>query len=396
MPTHIGIGYSQDPDTQRAAQEAAYIAKQQTQQESIDLAIVFNTIHYNSNEALRTIQNILDDPQTIGCSTAGIILSSGIQMRGIAVLAISSDELKFGIGSVNDISSQDTRTAGNHLAKSALTTLGQYKRLGFLFFADGLLKDLSLMIKGVQEILGTILPIVGAGSSDDFQFRRTYQYYQDKAMYNGAGGLLIGGQLNLGIANRHGWKPLGRPRVVNKVDGHIIKMIDGKKACNIYEEYFGEEVQNNRRSKQRSRMAIMYPLGIYIEGETEYLLRNAIDILNDGSIVCQGEVPEGANAHIMIGNKDSCMQAAVEAATEAKESLQGKKPQIVLIFECFTRHKLLGRDAFQEIQMVKEILGKDIPMLGMYSYGEISPFHPSDHVKKTHLQNESIVILAIG
>ena len=143
-------------------------------------------------------------------------------------------------------------------------------------------------------------------------------------------------------------------------------------------------------------MAILYPLGIYLPEDNEYLLRNAIDILDDGSIVCQGEVPEGSEVHIMLGNKESCKQAARKAALEARESLKGRDPQFVLIFESLARNKLLGRGAFQEIQLIKEILGNKTPLLGMYSYGEIAPFNSLQHIKKTHLQNASIVILAIG
>ena len=251
------------------------------------------------------------------------------------------------------------------------------------------------MIKGLQDVFGTIFPIIGAGSSDDFHFTKTYQYCQDKFLTKGTVGVLIGGQVHLGIGNKHGWKPLGKPRIVDKVDGHIIKTIDGKKASALYEEYFGEEAKA-LRSTQLSHMAILYPLGVYIEDENEYLLRNAIDILNDGSIVCHGEVPEGSEVHLMIGNKDSCKQAAIYAALQAKEALQGKIPKVVIIFESLARHKLLGRGAFKEVQMIKEVLGQEVPIIGMYSYGEISPFHSSKNIHKTHLQNESVVLIALG
>ena len=44
-----------------------------------------------------------------------------------------------------------------------------------------------------------------------------------------------------------------------------------------------------------------------MEEANQYLLRNIIDILEDGSIVCQEGVPEGAEVHLMISNKDSCI-----------------------------------------------------------------------------------------
>ena len=395
MATFIGIGFSQNPNTFLAVREASAQAKTQINQFPSDLAIVFNTIHYNSFEILSSLKETLEDTPVIGCSTAGIILSESITARGVAVLTIQSDEIKFVVGSISNVAGPDTRQAGSLLARNAIADFGPHPRRGFLFFTDGLLKNSAPIIKGMQEVLGTFFPMFGAGSSDDFHFKKTFQYGQGEVMTTGAAGLLIGGQINLSIGSQHGWKPLGRPRIINQTDGHIIKTIDGKKASSLYEEYFGKEIED-LRAQQLGQMAILYPLGIYLEEDNEYLLRNAIDILNDGSIVCQGEVPEGSEVHIMLGNKDSCKQAARNAALEVRESLKGKNPKFVLIFESLARKKLLGRGAFQEIQLIKEILGPKTPLLGMYSYGEIAPFHSLQHIKKTHLQNASIVILAVG
>ena len=133
-----------------------------------------------------------------------------------------------------------------------------------------------------------------------------------------------------------------------------------------------------------------------MEGSNEYLLRNAVDILPDGGIVCQGDVPEESEVHIMIGGKDACKQAAYEAAQEAYESLLGKEAQLVIVIESMSRLKLLGRMAIDEIYRIKEIFGGNVPIIGMYANGEISPFQTLEKVKKPHLQNESIVVLAIG
>lgn len=395
MATHIGIGFSQETNISEAAFRAATQAKELNKQPLVDLVIVFNTIHYNPLETILSIRKVLPQAKVIGCSTAGIILSELIAMRGVGVLAITSDEMKFGISFMSDIETLDLRQAGAIIAKNAINDLGLQRRASFILFFDGLIKNNSPLIKGLHEILGNVFPVFGAGSSDDFHFKKSYQYFQDKTMEGSVVGLLLGGQAKVGYSCKHGWKPLGKPRTVSRVDGHIIKSIDNKKAIGLYEEYFLDEVKNIKLARLE-QLAIRYPLGIYIEDENEYVLRNAVDILSDGSIVCQGEIPEGAEAHIMIGNKESCRQAAVDAATEARAGLQGKQPKLVLIFESLGRHKLQGRSTFKEIQSVKGILGHNTPIFGMYSHGEIAPLKSEDKIRKTYLQNESIIILAIG
>lgn len=395
MATHIGIGFSQDPKTAKAAQQAARQAINQTQQAKIDLVIIFSTIHYNPLEISNIIRQNFNEAKIVGCSTGGIILKEFIAMRGVTIVAISSNEIHFGLGAVENFASDETQQAGVTLARKANIDFQKHQRKAFIFFSDGLNKKSSLLLRGLEEVFGNIFPVLGCGSSDDFHYKKTYQYYQEKVMTDSVCGFLIGGKVTLGFGSQHGWKPLGKPRIIDKVDGNIIKSIDGKPAVHIYEEYFDEEAKNLTSSKLPP-LAIFYPLGIYIEDENKYLLRNALQTLDDGSIVCQGDIPEGAEVHIMIGNKDSCHRAAIEAANEVKKSFSEKQPKLILIFESLARHKVLRRNAFKEIEKIKNILGRDIPLIGIYSYGEIAPINPLKGAGKTHFQNESITIIGIG
>ena len=190
MSTSIGIGFSQNPSPALAAREAATRAKLQTQQPTVDLALIFHTLHYQPSEVLGSVQEILGEAKIIGCTTAGIILSELIEMRGVAVLVVKSDDIHFGVGCVPEMGSQDLRQVGGLLARKAIADLGPVPRQGFVFFTDGLLKNNALIIKGLQEVLGTVFSIVGAGSCDDFHFQKTYQYCQDRIMTDGACGLL--------------------------------------------------------------------------------------------------------------------------------------------------------------------------------------------------------------
>ncbi|MFH1360692.1 MAG: FIST N-terminal domain-containing protein [Candidatus Omnitrophota bacterium] len=394
MSIEIGIGFSQETQTSTAAREAAFQALTQSRQDHIDCAIVFSTVHYNPLETLHTVQRTLNPSRIIGGSTAGILLSESIETQGIAVLALASKDVQFGIGHTRDIRGQDLHIAGNSLARNTVSDFSSSHRSIFLLLSDGLLRDGSLLVKGAQEILGNVFPIIGAGTSDNFRFQETYQYFQDQSMNDSAVGLLMGGHISVGIGSKHGWKPLGKPRFADRTEGSVIKQIDGKRASSLYEEFFGTDL-SDLRSGSFAQKAYLHPLGIYIEGESEYLLRNALEVRPDGSIICQGNVPQGSEVHIMIGNKDFCKRAALEAAQEVKDALLGKTPKLIIIFESFSRNKILRRSAIQEIQMVKEILGTDTPLIGMYTYGEIAPVKSLERFGSAHLLNETITIAGI-
>lgn len=395
MATHIGIGFSSLADPAQAAKEAAAQAKNQLNVATTELVLVFTSISHAVPQVIETITKILQPNKIVGSSTAGLILNDKISPQGVAVMAINSEEIHFTTTMLDNIGGKDMRQMGFQMARDLSAAHKNPGHQILTFFSDGTLTSGSAFSNGAREVLGSATPVVGAISSDNFAFKKTVQFYQDKILSNSLVGLLIGGPITIAIGSKHGWKPLGKPRTIDKVDGCVIKTIDGKPAAMLYENYFGEESKSLKESRLGS-MAILYPMGIYLEEERYYLLRNAIDILDDGSIVCQGEVPEGSEMHLMIGSKDSCKQAALDAALEVREGLSGRQAKLILIIESMTRYKLLGRSSIQEIQIIKDVLGYTTPMIGMYSAGEIAPFQSIDHSKNTHLQNESIVIIALS
>jgi hypothetical protein len=69
------------------------------------------------------------------------------------------------------------------------------------------------------------------------------------------------------------------------------------------------------------------------------------------------------------------------------------------MFNCIAREKLFSQKAKDEIAAVMEIIGRDVPLLGFYTYGEIVPIagESRDSAKiSTRFYNETIVLCAIG
>lgn len=393
MATYTGIGFSQNQNGLKAAQEAADAAKRELHQERIDIAFVFLTAHYDPQEVLPVIAEILDHTKIVGSSTYGLILSETMEKRGIGVMAITSDDVIYETSSIEHLQLQDKRWAGKALAKSSVTDFGQKHRKLFLFFVEGMLEGISGLIDGIKDQFGTTFPLIGAGSSDDLRFESSYQIHKEKVLSHGAVGVLLGGRMQFGISCQHGWTPLGKPRVIDQIDGHIIKTIGGKKAIQLYEEYFGEEAQT-LKAGSFGQINIRYPLGSYVPDINAYLLRNVVNVLDDGSVVCQDKVNEKSEVHLMIGNKETCLQATQKAAQDVKDQLNGEKPDFVLIFESLARYKIMGRAALQELRIIKDILG-NVPLFGMFSYGEIGTLNTTVNRPNSQLQNGSIIILGV-
>lgn|GEM_PF-1195139 len=395
MPTSISIGFSQHPDPQNAALQACVQVKSQLNATETDLILVFASPAYIIPETQAVITRALKPKHLVGSSTGGIIMSNGVTNRGIAIVGIITDEINIGVAALKEIDNQDMHYIGFDLARKATLDLNSSHREVFITFSEGIEKNSTAFIRGVRESLGSGFPVLGAISSDDFKYKNLSQFFQDQILRNSAVGLLLGGSFHLALGCKHGFKPLGKPRTVTKVDGYILRTIDNKPAVDIYKHFLGAEAEGLKKSTFSSHAAI-YPLGFYLEESNQYLLRNIIDILEDGSIVCHEGIPQGAEVHLMISNKDSCRNSAVEAAGYLKASLAEKPAKLILIFESLARHKILGRSAFNEIQDIKNILGSSTPIIGMCSYGEIGPFGTLNNIKNIYLQNESILMMAIS
>jgi hypothetical protein len=98
----------------------------------------------------------------------------------------------------------------------------------------------------------------------------------------------------------------------------------------------------------------------------------------------------------MIGTKESCLSATHQALYEMKQGLAGKPINFVFVFDSISRYILLGRQANSELEIIKEELGKDTPIIGIYTYGEQAPLKAINYQGRSYLHNQTITILGLG
>lgn len=400
---YIGIGLSLEKDPIRAAKEAIAQARANLGQEKIDLAIVFSTIDLAYISLLKGISSFLSDVPVIGCSGAAIISNQGIFAHGLVLMLLRMPEgVYFNTACVNSIKDKTALVAGEELADKLLHGFQYLQRNLGLIFCDGLMKEASNFLFGLQEKLGRSFPLVGASASDNLAFKKTYLYFNQEVFSDAACGMLWGGKLNFDLGIKHGWKPLGKPRAITKSHDNVVVEIDNKPAVKTYEEYLAKDVQELK--KYLKYISILYPIGLYLTGEEEYILRNILSIENDGALVFQGNVPQDSSIRLMIGTKESCLNATQQAvdelnlsATFASAYLKERRiNSFLLIFDSISRYMLLKRQVNKELEIIKEGLGQDIPIIGLYTYGEQAPLRAVNYQGQAYFHNQAIALLRIG
>ncbi len=364
------------------------------------VAFVFSSVTYDQDAMLRGIAEISGNTPVVGCSTAGEITTAGpLDEPSVAVMLISSDSIKFHSGIGVGVKENEV-AAGKTVADQVITRAGGKDNVkGFIMLSDGLAGNGAGILRGILSELGEHFPLVGGSAGDDFLFKETYQYLGNKVYTNSVVGVGISGNLHHGIGVKHGWGMLSLPAKVTKSSGSKIFEINHKPAIELYRDYFKDQI-NNIGGKTLGEFTLLYPLGIKSLHNEEFLLRAPLFVdEKDGSIACGAETPEGSDIRIMMGTRESAIAMAQKAAEEAKDALNGATPKAIFIFNCIARKKLFGTRTPEEITAIQEVLGKEIPLIGFYTYGEQAPIN--GQVKNvmqcnTVFHNETVVIYVLA
>jgi hypothetical protein len=113
----------------------------------------------------------------------------------------------------------------------------------------------------------------------------------------------------------------------------------------------------------------------------------------DGSFRMNAPVRDGVDAYLLVGSRVSCEQAAQQAAQQALQQLEGSKPVFSLMLVDIAWEMLLKSHPGAEVAAVQDILGKEIPLAGGYTLGQVIPGKASG---SPQLLNQHIVVVAFG
>ena len=109
----------------------------------------------------------------------------------------------------------------------------------------------------------------------------------------------------------------------------------------------------------------------------------------DQSITFAGNMPEGACARLMVGNIESLIDGASQAAAASRALLEPAEPQLSILVSCNGRRMVLKQRIEEEVEAAARALGKNSVLTGFYSYGEVAP---GGGVQPALLHNETMTI----
>ncbi|MFP4473193.1 MAG: FIST signal transduction protein [Candidatus Omnitrophota bacterium] len=394
MELQIGIGFSDHQYALKAAEQASDQALETLGSDRISLALLFVTPHYAPGELTRWLQNKLDHPTLCGTTCPDIIHNTAMFHRGIMIVLLSSEALKCSSAHIPHLDLQDTRLAGKKILQKCCQGFGKHNLNLFLSFFDSSLTHISNLKQGLSEEIGGSFPVIGAGGGPAVPGQKSYQYCDNAFFTKGAAGMAFGGGVISYSSCHHGWSPLGKPRTVTQSVKNIIHAIDERPAADLYENFFDFDPAKIS-AYNFDMLTHRYPLGIFCGHKKDFLLKKTLAVKKDGTIVCQEHIPEGAEIHIMLANKESCLQAAERAAKDIKKQAGNRNIQCLLILQSVMQRYILSRNWRQSIERIIDVLGHDFPIVGMTTDGELydSPAH--ERLDRMYRLNGNLLLLGL-
>ena len=337
-------------------------------------------------DLLTGIQDAVDTANLAGCTTDGEISETGLNSGSAVLAGIATDRIDFHLSVAENIA-QDSESAGQTLA-SNLPESTRYIHL----FSDGITGNGCGILRGVSSVLGEGIPVSGGTAGDDGKFQKTWQFAGKKLLTDAAVAMGFSGDFKLGTGVRSGWMPIGISKKVTRSSGNILYELNGEPALKVYERFLG------KHAHKLPEIGVEYPLGLLQEGSRDggdnLMLRATMSVNREnGSISFAGEIPEGAMVNLTCGDISSVLHAAKKASQLATTDLGDAEAVMIFCYSCMARKIVLGRRTPEEIELVREGIGPELPVVGFYTYGEYSRMRCNN---PSFLHNETVTVSVIG
>jgi len=316
---------------------------------NINYLIILFTPHYNPANIVKTVNLTLKPQKVLGLQSPALIFEEKVIHKGIVACCINKEAVEWKEKFLESINLQE-------MESFITSSFKKLKGKGFylLSFASATISPFTYINK-MRSSLGKVINLRGIG------YIKKYSAYRPQIVNNnlneGLVNIALKG-LQISYSKLDGYLPLTKPFTITKAATKrgIINEIDGQPAIEIYKRYLEEKFD----VFVKNRLFSFYPLGIMTEGIIQMI--NIIDCLEDGSLVCLGEVKEKALGYIMFFDSNLSLQNLKNKLKIIKKS----EPGLAFIVNSLTRKKILRENSEAEIKLTKQILGDKVKMIGLY------------------------------
>ncbi len=331
--------------------------------------------------ALDELERALPDAAVVACSTAGQILGSRIDAAPLVLSLSTFDDAEIVCAfAVED--GDGSKAMGAHLGRQLIELAGGRRIAGVMVFGGGLETNGSALVDGLAAALPPGTALSGGLAADGPRFGRTWVRCNGRQGHDCVAAFAVVGQtVRFQHGSQSGWDGFGPVRTITRSTGHVLFELDGQPALSLYKQYLGD------RAEDLPGSALLFPLTVQAPDGSSAVVRTILSVdESTQSMTFAGDVPQGWTARLMWTTVESLVEGASEAATEASQSEIG----LAVAVSCVGRRLVLGHRTDEELECVVDVIGQQTPLIGFYSYGEITPVGG-----RCQLHNQTMTITTI-
>ena len=103
---------------------------------------------------------------------------------------------------------------------------------------------------------------------------------------------------------------------------------------------------------------------------------------------------EGVTVQLTVAATDQIVDGARSSISEALRTFPSAGgPTAALVYSCATRRFLLGTRTSREIDLLRDLVGPEVPIAGFYCLGEFAPLAIGD---ASRFHNATVVSVLLG
>ena len=293
-------------------------------------------------------------------------------MYAVQIVGLKSRDVQFHNFQIPNSVEQPLQ-AGEELGRRVTEVSDPGNRVLFLF--PDFRMNITPLFEGIENHCS--LPFIGGSSGDNLKFQQAYQFHNGQVAEKACSAVLMVGDFEFKTSVTHGSEPLGGPRIVTRSEGNIIYEIDGRPALEVANEVFGEMITLENIASAITLMGVGFKAETSSDFLSPYVVR-AIHGFNfeDNSCQLQTSVAEGSEIQFMRRDPESVLSSGRNCAERLSGGLDitQQTPNLVCQFDCAGRGKVIvGDDAHKGVAMVQAEFEDQLPWMGIFTYGEISP-----------------------
>jgi hypothetical protein len=362
-----------------------------------DLIIIYTAMGHNFKDLLSEAHKLCPNAQVVGCTCGGIIGKEGPDesMKALAIMAIKGPGSEFAVSGLDFLEYSDPYRYGRELAKDLKSRNPNINIILFNPSFKSMSYSLDKIIEGIESVFGNNVPIVG-GLSFDARMISDFQFLGDTLFEKSA--IIVGFSdptLELISQANHGLDVVGFPLEVTKSDENRVIELDGRNTWEILMDKLGLPFTTSPvETIVISTLAAEFPKKYHEEYGSKYKVAAGIVPDTDGSIFTLLPTPEGTRLWLTRRNEKKIFDDVDWMMARIVERLRGRTPVAVFHADCQAR----GKHTFDRI-MKDEIInhlqypiskGENIPWLGMYGGGELTPLCGKNML---HIYTSSLYVL---